>query len=192
VASTFTAIYDACVLYSNPLRSLLMDLALTDLYRARWSAAIHAEWMRNLRQNRPDIPEDKLLRTRNLMDRHVRDALVTGYEDLIPSLVLPDQDDRHVLAAAIRAHASVIVTYNLKDFPAAVLTRYGIEAQHPDDFVANLLELYPVPVFGAVERNYYRLKNPPMEFDEYLAMLFRLQLTKTTAILRDRSDLRGF
>jgi hypothetical protein len=84
VSSSFTAIYDACVLYSYPLRHLLMELALTDLYRARWSDEIHEEWMRNVRANNPAVAEDKLLRTRDLMNAHVRDSLVTGYEGLIP------------------------------------------------------------------------------------------------------------
>jgi len=60
---------------------------------------------------------------------------VTGYEDLIPGLHLPDPGDRHVLAAAIRGRADVIVTMNLKDFPDAVLNSFGIEAQHPDEFI---------------------------------------------------------
>jgi len=74
-----------------------------------------------------------------LMDQHATDALVTGYEELIDGLHLPDPDDRHVLAAAIRGRADVIVTCNLKDFPAGALKSYGIEAQHPDEFLLNLL-----------------------------------------------------
>ncbi len=77
------------------------------------------------------------------MNDAVRDCLVTGYEDLIASLSLPDPDDRHVLAAAIRADADVIVTYNLKDFPAETLAPFDIEAQHPDDFLVSLLDQAP-------------------------------------------------
>jgi predicted nucleic acid-binding protein len=185
VASNFTVIYDACILYSNPLRSLLMDLALTDLYRARWSEEIHQEWMRNVRKNRPDIPEEKLLRTKTLMDSNVRDYLVTGYESLIPGLFLPDENDRHVLAAAIRCQASVIVTFNLKDFPNQQLSPYEIEAQHPDEFISNLIDLYPVPVFRAVERDRQRLKNPPLDSEQYLEILFSLSLTNTSSMLRN-------
>jgi hypothetical protein len=76
-----------------------------------------------------------LARTRALTNAAVRDCLVTGYDDVIDSLTLPAADDRHVLAAAIRAGAEVIVTYNLKDFPAETLAKFGIEAQHPDDFL---------------------------------------------------------
>src|SRR3954449_10794149 len=95
-----------------------MHLALTGLFRALWSAAVHEEWMRALLRNRPDLSRQKLERTRRLMDSHAADALVTGYEDLIPGLQLPDPDDRHVLAAAIRGRADVIVTANLREFPA--------------------------------------------------------------------------
>lgn len=70
------------------------------------------------------------------MDTKVRDRLVEGYEYLIPGLALPDGKDGHVPAAAIRSRSSVIVTFNLKDFPAAVLDEYEVEAQHPDEFIA--------------------------------------------------------
>jgi len=119
------------VLYPAPLRDLLMHLALTDLIRAKWTEAIHEEWIRSVLANRPDLTREKLERTRQLMNAHVRDCLVADYEDLIPLLTLPDADDRHVLAAAIRSNADVIVTFNLGDFPPEALTKWGIEAQHP-------------------------------------------------------------
>lgn len=117
----FTALYDACVLYPAPLRDLLLQLALTDRFRAKWTNAIHDEWIRNVLEQRPDLTAAQLQRTRELMDLHVRDCLVDGYEPLIAGLNLPDPNDRHVLAAAIHARADVIVTFNLGDFPAAVL-----------------------------------------------------------------------
>jgi predicted nucleic acid-binding protein len=128
--ANLTAVLDACVLYPAPLRDLFMELAVRDLFRARWSAEIHDEWIRNLRAQRPDIDPNRLERTRELMDRHVRDGLVTGHMPLVPSLSLPDEDDRHVLAAAIRSDAEVIITKNLKHFPRAILESYGIEPLH--------------------------------------------------------------
>ena len=127
--AAFTAFYDANVLYPAELRNLLMHLALIGLVRAKWSADVHEEWISNLLKKRPDLTRDKLERTRMLMDKHAVDALVTGYEDLIPGLQLPDPDDRHVLAAAIRGHADVIVTMNLRDFPSGAIGSFGIEAQ---------------------------------------------------------------
>lgn len=110
--SPFTAVYDACVLYPAPLRDFLMWLGLSGRFRARWSAHIHDEWQRNLLKNRPDLTKEQLRRTASLMDTAIPDGLVHGYEELINGLTLPDPDDRHVLAAAIRCNASVIVTFN--------------------------------------------------------------------------------
>lgn len=181
----FTAFYDANVLYPAELRNLLMRLALTGLFRAKWSADVHEEWISNLLANRPDLSRDKLERTRNLMDLHATDALVTGYESLIPGLQLPDPNDRHVLAAAIRGQADVIVTANLRDFPAEVIGAFGIEAQHPDEFVVNLLDLAPSVVAAAAAEHRQSLKNPPKTTEEYLEALEIAGLTKTASDLRE-------
>ena len=124
----FTVLVDACVLYPAPLRDLVMHLALADLFRAKWTDRIHEEWIANVLANRPDLSRGQLDRTRMLMDSHVRDALVTGYEPLIDTLALPDRGDRHVLAAAVRCNADLILTFNLRDFPPEVLEPFGIEA----------------------------------------------------------------
>lgn len=114
--ANFTVVYDACVLYPAPLRDLLMRLALTELFRARWTDDIHEEWITNLPADRSDLTRDQLERTRTLMNANVRDCVVQGYCDLIDGLELPDPNDRHVLAAAIRVHADVILTFNLEVF----------------------------------------------------------------------------
>ncbi len=103
----FSVIYDACVLYPAPLRDLLMHLALTDLFKAHWTDAIHDEWI-NALLRRKQYEKKVLERTRSLMDASVRDAKVMGYEWLIDSLALPDSDDRHVLAAAIKVGAMLL------------------------------------------------------------------------------------
>jgi hypothetical protein len=108
-----TAIIDACVLYSAPVRDLIVRLAQADLLHARWTDDLHDEWIRNVLKNNPRLARERLERTRSLMDAAVRDSLVTGYADLVGSLTLPDEDDRHVLAAAIRAGAGLILTFNL-------------------------------------------------------------------------------
>ncbi|MCB0307755.1 MAG: PIN domain-containing protein, partial [Bdellovibrionales bacterium] len=111
----YTALFDACVLYPMGLRDLLMELALTDTFRARWTNEILDEWVDAIHERRPDIPKQNLSKQRALMNDHVRDALIENYQDLIPTLSLPDPKDRHVLAAAIRGRADAIVTFNLKD-----------------------------------------------------------------------------
>lgn len=183
--ANFTAFYDADVLYGSQLRNLLMHLALTGLFRAKWSADVHEEWMTRLLRNRPDLTREKLERTRMLMDKHAEDTLVTGYEDLIEGLRLPDPNDRHVLAAAIRGRADVIVTRNVRDFPADVLGRFGIEAQHPDEFVVHLLDLAPGLVIDAALRHCESLKSPEKTVEQYLEMLVTEGLTETAAILRE-------
>lgn len=189
-SSTFTALYDANVLYSNSLRDLLMRLALTDLFRAKWTEDIQHEWTRNLQANRPDIPSERLERLKQLMNEHVRDAIVNGYQDLIPALTgLPDLNDRHVLAGAIVGRADVIVTYNIKDFPASVLDRYDIEAQHPDEFIRHLIGLNESKVCGAIREMRAALKNPALSIDEFLDSFLRAELSLTVAALRDLRDL---
>jgi len=172
----FSAFYDANVLYPAELRNLLMHLALIGLFRAKWSADMHEEWISNLLKHRPDLTHDKLERTRMLMDKHAVDALATGYEDLIPGLQLPDPDDRHVLAAAIRGHADIIVTTNLRYFPPDIIGSFGIEVQHPDEFVLHLLDLAPGAVAAAAENHRQSLKNPTKTVIEYLETLARLGL----------------
>ena len=161
-----------------------MQLALSDLYRAHWTSDIHDEWIRNVLANRPDLTPVQLQRTRELMDTGARDCLVENYRDLIPSLDLPDPNDRHVLAAAIVANADVIVTYNLKDFPHENLEKYGIEAQHPDEFIAHLIDLESSEVYSAVSAVRARLRNPPMSATEYVDTIEQQQLPHTAAALR--------
>jgi predicted nucleic acid-binding protein len=124
-------ILDACVLYPAPLRDLLLWLALSGIYRPRWTEMIHEEWMRSLLKERPDLARDRLERTRKLMDKAVPDSLVSGYEGLIGGLSLPDPDDRHVLAAAIHGGAEIIVTFNLADFPPDTLGHYTRISKSP-------------------------------------------------------------
>ncbi|WP_026286329.1 PIN domain-containing protein [Pseudomonas umsongensis] len=181
--SPFTAVYDACVLYPAPLRDFLMWLALSGRFRARWSLEIHNEWKRNLLKNRPDLTTEQLDRTSDLMDQAIPDACVYGYERLIEGLTLPDVDDRHVLAAAIRCNASVIVTFNQKDFPDETLGPFGIEAQHPDEFVDNLFDLDPAAVVAAAQRQRKQLKTPPMDVSTYLELLLHLGLTRSSKAL---------
>jgi PIN domain-containing protein len=182
--SQYTALLDANVLYPAPMRDLLMQLAVTGLFKAKWSAEIHREWIEALLRNEPQRERQALERTRDLMDRAVRDCLVTGYEPLIGSLALPDEGDRHVLAAAIVGRCDVIVTQNLRDFPAAVLTPFGIEAQHPDDFLCDHLNLAPGVFCDAVRKVRARLTAPPYPAEAYLATLTRQGLVATAAELQ--------
>nr|WP_274521895.1 PIN domain-containing protein [Halorhodospira halochloris] len=115
-----TVIYDACVLYPAPLRDFLLRLAVSGFFAAKWTERIHDEWIHSVLRDRPEL-QNQLVRTRALMNKAVPDCLVEGYEQLESCLDLPDPDDRHVLAAAIRVGAQNIITFNLDDFPAEAL-----------------------------------------------------------------------
>ena len=99
------ALLDACVIYPPSLRDVLMWLAVVMAYEPRWTEEIHAEWKRNVLADCPDVTPARLERTRTLMDQVNPKCLVSGYEARIPDLTLPDENDRHVLAAAIEAGA---------------------------------------------------------------------------------------
>jgi hypothetical protein len=94
--------------------------------------------------------------------------LVIDYEHLIPTLTLPDPNDRHVLAAAIHCSATKLVTSNLKDFPSSILRIHGIEAQHPDDFACDWLERESDAVILAVGKQRKALLNPPKTVQQLL------------------------
>jgi predicted nucleic acid-binding protein len=181
--SPFTVVYDACVLYPAPLRDFLMWLALSGAFRARWSAQIHDEWKRNLLENRPDLTSEQIDRTILMMNDAVPGAVVTEYEFLIEGLALPDPDDRHVLAVAIRSNASVIVTFNQTDFPTTTLEPLGIEPQHPDEFAEYLFDLDPAAVIAAAQRQRSQLKSPAMDVDRFLDNLLRQGRVQTVKSL---------
>ncbi|MER7763842.1 PIN domain-containing protein [Streptomyces sp. NPDC097619] len=179
----FVVLYDACVLYPNTLRDLLVRIGQHGMVRAKWTDAILDEVDRNIAQDL-GVPPDKLLRRRTLMNQAVRDCLVTGYEPLIEGLKLPDPDDRHVLAAAIRAGAQVIVTNNRKDFPTEYLSGWEIERKSADEFVMDLMGLDDRVVYACVLEIATSRRNPPRTFTDVLDQLERSGLRESTAALR--------
>ncbi len=179
----FVVVYDACVLYPAPLRDLLVRVGKAGLVQARWSHAILDECFHAIHRERPEIPEAALARTRRLMCAAVRDCLVEGFEALVEGLTLPDPNDRHVLAAAIRAGAQTIVTRNLKDFPGDRLAPLGIRAQDPDDFVLGLLNLQGAAVLRVVTEQAADLRNPPRTVEDVLLTLEANGLTRSVAEL---------
>ncbi|MEK6606987.1 MAG: PIN domain-containing protein [Myxococcota bacterium] len=181
----FIVLYDACVLHPAPLRDLLIRIANTGVVRARWSERILDECFRSILAQRPDLKPEALARTRELMNDAVPDGLVEGFENLIDGLSLPDPDDRHVLAAAIRTGAQVIVTANLQDFPADALAPYHLEAKHPDDFVLETIDLAPALVAQVLTEQAAALKNPPRTVADMLRTLHDLRLVQSVARLRE-------
>jgi len=186
----FIAVYDACVFYPGSLRDMLLHLAHAKAVHARWSDDIHDEWIRSALRDHPHLQREQLEMTRRIMNEKFRLGRVKDYEHLIEQLHLPDPNDRHVLAAAIRAEADLIVTSNLRDFPQAMLNSYNIEAVAPDELVCRLIQNDSTAVLQAVRRHRERLRNPPKTVDEYLATLEKQGLSKTVAFLCEhRADI---
>ena len=187
-SARFTAILDANTLYPMLVRDLLLSLATAGLYHARWTAAIHAEWTRNLAKDRPDLAP-RLSEIVAAMDDAVPDSLVENYETLIGSITLPDAGDRHVVAAAIAGHADAIVTFNVKHFPADVLLSHGIEVQHPDDFVMNQLQLQELVAIHAIKKMRARWKKPERSAADLIAALETRGMPLTAAHLQQAEAL---
>lgn len=133
------ALLDANVLYPAHLRAFLLHLAAVGSFKPKWTHLIHKEWMENLIQKRPDPKRRNLEKTRLVIERDFTEAAISGYENLIEGLILPDQNDRHVPAAAVFSKTELIITFDTKDFPHSYLHEFGIVAQLPGHFVEVLI-----------------------------------------------------
>ncbi len=182
------AVYDACVLYPFHLRNVLVQCGVDRLVDARWTDEIHEEWIRNLVANRSDLPVERLIKTRDLMKQVLPNADVTGYERLISGLTLPDPSDRHVLAAAITAGASHIVTWNLSDFPSAILAPHGITASTPDDFLVELYRAVPDATISMAANARRNLRTTIPSVPEFIEAIEAQQLVRFGALLRPRCE----
>lgn len=185
-----TAICDACVLYPFHLRNILVQTSVDGLFDARWTNEIHDEWMRNLIANIPAIPLERLQRTRDLMELALPQAQVGGFHRHIDAVTLPDPDDRHVVAAAIEANASHILTWNLRDFPAKTIEKQGLVCTTPDAFLANLYEQAPDLVVESLANARRNLLKSAVSARDFLALLKEQRLTRLEKRLgRHKSDL---
>lgn len=164
----FPALLDACVLIPIKLTDILLRLAEANTYRPLWSQDVLDEVERNL----PEVgvtPDKARTRVKQMRDAFP-DALVTGHEALIHAMT-NDHKDRHVLAAAVRADAAVIVTANLTDFPPAALQPYDIDAVHPDDFLLDQLDLYPAQTVRCVHEHVAACRNPSITIGQLVSTL---------------------
>jgi hypothetical protein len=164
----FPVFFDTCVLIKPYLCDTLLTIAETGLYRPLWSAGVLAELDRNLRRlGRPDA---QIAHRLSQMTASFLDAKVLGYESLITSMT-NDPKDRHVLAAAVRGGAEVLVTENIKDFPGQALAPFDIAAVHQDDFLLDQLDLSPALVFAGLARQVSRYRREPRTIDDLLDVL---------------------
>lgn len=182
-ANPFVVVLDANVLFPVRTRDVLLTFAQEGLFRARLTDQIMDEWSRNLIRLRPEL-EPSVRRQEALIKEHFEECFVDGYEPLIVGLELPDRNDRHVLAAAIRSSAQVIVTENHRDFPVEVLAPYDIETLGADDMLANTYGLFRQGGARALRRVRQRYDNPSMSASEFLLDLTRCGLPKLAAMAR--------
>lgn len=159
----FKCVLDTNVIYPLWIRDLLMWFAYYELYTPQWSSTIFHEWVEVMK--RKGIDEVEAQKRAQKLNLAFPDALVKNYEPLIDSLKLPDPNDRHVVAAAIKANADLIITNNLKDFPEEYLSQFGLKAKNPDDFFTDIIDLNHEISVQAFKQLVLCKKNPP--FDEF-------------------------
>jgi len=168
----YSALFDACALFPNDLRDLFLRLGEERLYRTLWSDDILAEMERNILRVNPHLTSEKLARTVSLMREYFPEATVTGHESLI-DVMTNTQHDRHVLAAAVRGRADVIVTSNIKHFPPDSVEPYDLDVQTPDQFLLHQFHLAPNIVMEALAQQAADNARPPQTVPDLLDLLAR-------------------
>ncbi len=177
----FTCVLDTNVIYPLETRDLLFWFASFDLFTPKWSKHIFREWEDVMK--RKGISDEEIKKRVSKAQLAFPDALVDNYEPLVNTLELPDENDRHVLAAAIKTNANIIVTNNLKDFPKDYLARFDITAKTADDFITDTIDLnndLAVEAFRALVLN---RTNPNLDEFEILARLRKNGLTESANYL---------
>ncbi len=184
------AVFDACILYPFHLRNVIVQAGVDRLVDARWTDEIHDEWMRNLVANAPGLSVDRLTATKQLMTIALPDAMVGGYEKHIATISLPDPDDRHVVAAAIEAKATHILTWNLRHFPVRALKAHGLVRQTPDAFLADLYDKVPQLLLASLANARRNLSKSGLSAEEFVDVLREQKLSQLAKRLRgDVGDL---
>lgn len=171
--SRFTALLDACVLVPIVLTDTLLRIAERDLYRPLWSDRIVEEALEATIDIHSDVDSERFRKRFETMSTTFEDACVVDWEHLEARIELPDPEDRHVVAAAIRGRADCIVTANLRDFPVSVLAELDIEVTHPDDFLINQFDLAPRIVLDVIRDQSDRAVNPMLTPMDLVARLSR-------------------
>lgn len=173
----FKAVLDTNVIYPIVIRDLLFWFAFYELYTPKWSTTIFEEWKNVML--RKGISNEEVEKRAQRANNAFPDAMVLNYESLMTSLTLPDEDDRHVLAAAIKSNADVIVTNNLKDFPEQYLDSFGVKAKSADDFLTDIIDLNPEIAIKAFKEMVLNRKNPNMDEFEVLESFRKVELFDT-------------
>lgn len=185
----YLAFLDANVLHPAFLRGALLWFADERLFRPGWSADVMREWRESLKRKRQDLTDDKLDVMQGVMAEQFPEAEIDGYDALISALQLPDENDRHVLAAAIVGKCHGIVTANLKDFPVGYVSSFNIEVIHPDDFIVNIIDLHPSRALAACKRHRAAMSKSAPTADEYLERFEACGLIQAHGRLLEHKEL---
>lgn len=177
----FTCVLDTNVIYPVNIRDLLLWFAHYDLFTVKWSSGICDEWIKVMRGK--GLGQAEIDKRVGRMSAAFPDALVENYESLVDGLTLPDKDDRHVLAAAIKCNANLIVTNNLRDFPEAELAKYGLEARSADDFLTDIIDLNHERAVEAFKELVSNRRSPELDAYEVLDQFRRVGLKNTADYL---------
>ncbi|CAO4179530.1 PIN domain-containing protein [Methylorubrum populi] len=188
-ANRFTALVDACALVGALKRNLLLSLAEAEFYRLRWSGPILDETERAIAEILAGKGEAEAVahaaKARGFMQAAFEEAMVSEFEPFLAVCSgLPDPDDAHVVAAALKTQAKVIVTDNLKDFPADLMASLGLDVRSSDAFIADAVALDPGKAVAAIRRMRERLKRPAKTPDLLLRDMEASGLTETADTLR--------
>lgn len=181
-SARFTCVLDTNVIFPIEIRDLLFWFAFYDLFIPKWSKHIFDEWDDVMR--RKGVSEVEITKRIDKANQAFPNALVENYEPLIPCLTLPDEKDRHVLAAAIKVNANLIVTNNIKDFPKAYLSNFSLSAKKADDFLTDIIDLNQQDAVKAFKELVMNRRNPDLDEFQVLEAFRRNGLTKTADYLR--------
>jgi len=179
-----TVFLDANVLVPITLTNVLLTAAEDGLFQVRWSPDVVEEAVNAIIRIRPNLPMESIERRFSRMAEAFEDALVSGDIQFEETLVLPDPNDRHVVAAAMTAEASVILTENSKDFPKSELEPLDLVALTPDQFLTNLLEENEQAITDVIERVADTLVRPPRSVEDILTALEGAHITQFTRTFR--------
>lgn len=177
----FTAVLDTNVVYPVIIRDILFWFAYYDLYTPKWSEHIFDEWKRVMIER--GVSEEEANKRISKANAAFPDALVQNYKGLIDHFELPDKDDRHVLAAAIKTNANLIVTNNIKDFPEEYLQSFSLNAKTADDFLTDIIDLNQEQAVSAFKEMVLNKKNPKQDEFEVLDLLRNSGLKDTADYL---------
>ena len=172
---------DTCVLFGQVLNDLLLSLAEQGCFAPHWSEPVLDAMERNV-VARERATSDAIRRRRELMEAAFPAAMVEGFEALVEGMT-NHPGDRHVLAACVVSPAKLIVTFNVKDFPAESLAPYDIEVVHPDEFLLDQLDLHPAWSEAAITSMLRKNRRPPQEVEELASALAQLGMPRSAGAI---------